>query len=305
MNLSRRAFVAGGAALLASVSLEAGQARASTLPMQDGFTLPRVATMDWGLLETLLAMGVIPVAAPELVLYRQVVVEPPVPPQVADIGLRGTPNFEAMLRARPSLIFNSSYYVAADPNLRLIAPVETISIYVKGTLPFLMAQQAAVKLAQAVGMPDAAPALLARTDETLAQWREKLAGHAAREVLIINLGDARHFRVFGPDSMFGEVLERMGLRNAWQQGTSYSASAPVGLEVLARFADADIIIVPPVPPDAARVLPQSVLWRALPNVRANRVHVIGAMNPFGGLPTAMRCARQVGTALLDGKGSGL
>lgn len=283
----------------------AAGATQTRFPMADGFTLPRVATLDWGLLETLLAMGVIPVAAPELVLYEQVVVEPVVPPQVVDIGLRGTPNFEALVRARPSLIFNSNYYVAADPNLRLIAPVETISIYQSGQMPFVMAQKAAVLLAQAVGQPQAGPELIARTDALLAQTRERLAGHGARPVLIINLGDARHFRVFGPDSVFGEVLERIGLANAWTAGTSYSASAPVGLEMLARFAEADIIIVPPIPPDASRVLPQSALWRALPNVRDGRVYVIGAMNPFGGLPTAMRCARQVSAALLGGPGGGL
>ncbi|MGQ3671865.1 iron-siderophore ABC transporter substrate-binding protein [Xanthobacter sp. TB0136] len=301
-GLSRRAFLAGGAMLAAGGALEASETR---FPMQGGFTLPRVATMDWGLLETLLAMGVIPVAAPELVLYRQVVVEPAVPPQVVDIGLRGTPNFEAILRARPSLIFNSSYYVAADPNLRLIAPVKTISIYKNGQMPFVMAQKAAELLAQAVGQPQAGPELIARTDALLAHTRGELAGHGTRPVLIINLGDARHFRVFGPDSMFGEVLERIGLKNAWTDGTSYSASAPVGLEMLARFAEADIIIVPPVPPDAGRVLPQSALWRALPNVREGRVYLIGAMNPFGGLPTAMRCARLVSTALLGGPGGGL
>lgn len=301
-GLSRRAFLAGGAMLAMGNGVGA---RATGFPTQGGFTLPRVATLDWGLLETLLAMGVIPVAAPELVLYKQVVVEPVVPPQVVDIGLRGTPNFEALLRARPSLIFNSNYYVAADPSLRLIAPVETISIYKSGQMPFIMAQKAAELLAQAVGQPQAGTDLIARTDAELARARSALAGHGARPVLIINLGDARHFRVFGPDSMFGEVLERIGLKNAWREGTSYSASAPVGLEMLARFAEADIIIVPPVPPDAGRVLPQSALWQALPNVREGRVFLIGAMNPFGGLPTAMRCARLVSAALRGGPGGGL
>ncbi|MBB6306087.1 iron-siderophore ABC transporter substrate-binding protein [Xanthobacter tagetidis] len=290
-RLSRRSVLAGAAALLA-----AGPARAAQ---------PRVATLDWALLETLLAMGVAPVAAAELVLFRQVAVEPLVPQGVIDVGLRGMPNFEALRRAAPDLIFNSAYYVAAEPKLRLIAPVETISIYRRGAPPFVRAEEAARRLAEATSRPEAAERLVAATQETLANCRAALAGWGARPLLVINLGDARHFRVFGPDSMFGEVLARLGLANAWTSGTSYAASAPVGLEALARFADAGVVILPPVPPDARRILPQSAVWRALPSVRENRVVVLGSMNPFGGLPTAMRFARLLTQALTHPPGAGL
>jgi iron complex transport system substrate-binding protein len=290
-RLSRRSVLAGAAALFA-----AGQAEAAE---------PRVATLDWALLETLLAMGVAPVAAAELVLFRQVAVEPLVPQGVIDVGLRGMPNFEALRCAAPDLIFNSAYYVAAEPKLRLIAPVETTSIYRRGAPPFVRAEEAARRLAEATSRPEAAERLVAATQETLANCRAALAGWGARPLLVINLGDARHFRVFGPDSMFGEVLARLGLANAWTSGTSYAASAPVGLEALARFADAGVVILPPVPPDAQRILPQSAVWRALPSVRENRVVVLGSMNPFGGLPTAMRFARLLTQALTHPPRAGL
>jgi len=288
---SRRAFLLAAAATLAAPPARAAAAR--------------VATLDWALLETLLAMDIAPVAAAELVLFRQVAVEPPVPAGVVDLGLRGMPNFEALRRAEPDLIFNSAYYVASEPKLRLVAPVETISIYARGGRPFARAEEAAERLAAATGRPQAAAALIAETRDALARGREALSGWGARPLLVINLGDARHFRVFGPDSMFGEVLARLGLANAWTQGTSYAASAPVGLEALARFADAALVILPPVPPDARRILPQSAVWQALPNVRDNRVFVLESMNPFGGLPTASRFARLLGAALLHPTGAGL
>lgn len=294
-RLTRRSLITGAATLLA-----AGPARAAP-----GAAAPRVATLDWALLETLLAMNVTPVAAAELVLFRQVAVEPQVPSGVVDLGLRGMPNFEALRAAAPELIFNSAYYVAAESKLRLIAPVETISIYRTGALPFGRAEEAARRLAAATGRPDAAGRLIAQAQETLARCRAALAGWGERPLLVINLGDARHFRVFGPDSMFGEVLARLGLANAWTAGTSYAASAPVGLEALARFADAGIVILPPVPPDARRILPQSAVWRALPSVRENRVVVLGSMNPFGGLPTAQRFARLLTQALTHPPGGGL
>lgn len=295
-GLSRRALLAlAGAAL-------AGPARAQERAQEQE---PRVATLDWALLETLLALGVVPVAAAELVLYRQVVVEPQVPAGVVDLGLRGAPNFEALLEARPSLIFNTPYYVAADPSLRRIAPVETLTIYGPGARTYERAEAAAVQLARAVGRPQAAERLLAQTQAAIASARAALVVRPARPLLIINLGDARHFRVFGADSMFGAVLARMGLESAWEGQTSYAASAPVGLETLARYASADIVILPPVPPDARRVLPESALWQALPNVRERRVYLLAPVNPFGALPTAARFARLLAEALSRGPGGGL
>ncbi len=289
--LSRRVFIAGAA--LAGL---AGRADARE---------PRVAAMDWALLETLLAIGVTPVAAAELVLFRAVAVEPPVPPEVIDIGLRGAPNFEALRLARPNLIFSSNYYAEAEAKLRLIAPVETISVYVRGQPPFALAEAAALQLGAATGREAAARALIAETQADLDRSKAALAARDGRPLIIINLGDARHFRVFGPDSMFGEALTRMGLKNAWTERTFYSASAPVGIEALARFPDAWIVILPPVPPDALRVLQDSAVWNAFPNVRENRVLKLASLNPFGGLPTARRFARLMTGALENPAGARL
>ena len=92
----------------------------------------RVATVDWSVLETLLALGLPPVAAPELRQFREIAVEPAVPETVADLGLRGTVNFELLLLSRPDLILSSSFYIGSEPRLRRIAPVESFSVYAPG-----------------------------------------------------------------------------------------------------------------------------------------------------------------------------
>ncbi|MFX9123752.1 hypothetical protein ABTN41_20005, partial [Acinetobacter baumannii] len=83
------------------------------------------------------------------------------------------------------------------------------------------------------------------------------------------------FRIFGADSMFGEVLARLGLANAWTQPTSYSAMAPVGIETLAQFPDARIAVIGPEPPDVPAMLARNAFWQALPPVRAGRVAMLG------------------------------
>ncbi len=118
-----------------------------------------------------------------------------------------------------------------------------------------------------------------------------------RPVIPINLGDARHFRVFGADSMFGEVLSALGLANAWTEETSYSAMAPVGLEALARVPDAWIVMIPPLPPERiASCSDQRLLERAARRARGPRADA-RLDQPFGALPAARRFARLLAEAL--------
>ncbi len=278
----RRAVLAG----LAAATFGARPARAAPL---------RVATLDWAMLETLLALGADVVAATELVLFRQIAVEPRVPPTVADLGLRGSPNFEVLRLANPQLIFNSNFYARSNGRLERIAPVEMHSLYVAGQQPYGAAEAMTRSMAGRLGL-DAAP-LVDGTRDLLAGLRGRLAGLDGRRVLPINFGDARHFRVFGADSMFGEVLVRLGLDNAWTQPTSYSAMAPIGIETLARFPDVRLAVIGPEPPDVAEMMERNPFWHALPMVRAGRVMMLGPVNPFGALPAAARFARLVAAGM--------
>ncbi|KRE18221.1 amino acid ABC transporter substrate-binding protein [Bosea sp. Root381] len=257
----------------------------------------RVATVDWAVLETLLALGITPVAATELLQFREVAVEPAVPASVADLGLRGTVNFEMLQLVRPELIFISNFYASSAERLGLIAPVESFTIYAQGVAPFSAAEAMTLAIGRRLGAEAAAQRFVAETKAEFAGLRGRIAALGGRPVIPINLGDARHFRVFGADSMFGEVLARLGVANAWTQATSYSAMAPVGLEALARIPEAWIVVIPPVPEDATRILGRSAFWNALPNVVAGRVLTLEPVNPFGALPAARRFARLLVAAI--------
>lgn len=85
-------------------------------------TAPRIAAIDWAMLETVVALGVTPVAATELIQFRKDAVEPPVPAEVTDLGLRGAPNFELLHLSRPDLILISPFYTRYTGRLEAIAP---------------------------------------------------------------------------------------------------------------------------------------------------------------------------------------
>lgn len=284
--LSRRALLAGAAAF---ASMGFVPARASP---------PRRAVIvDWALLETALALDLAPAGAVELALFRRIAVEPEVPQGVADLGLRGAINFERVAALQPDLVYGSNYSAWANPLLRRIAPVREIVVYRRGEDPFPKAEDAMRRMADHFGVSERAEAYIGETGAALAATAERLRRHGGRPLLVINLGDARHFRAFGADSLFGSVGGRLGFANAWGPRTSYSATAPVGIEALAAFGEALVAIIGPVPPDARRTLPKSALWQAMPAVRAGRVVTLSSVNPFGALPAARRFARLIGDAL--------
>lgn len=285
MSLTRRAFLAAPAVAIAA---PAGAAP----PL-------RLATLDWALLETLLALGLAPVAGAELRLYRAQVIEPALTPGMVDLGLRGTPNYEALLAAKPDRIFSSGYTIWAEAQFARIAPVTRYVIHGPGRAPLAPAAAALRGIAEQTGRAAEAAAYQAGTDADFAAAARRIAEkrRGGRPVVIVNFGDARHVRVFGADSVFGETAQQLGLTLAWDQATRYSATAPVGIEALARMPDASILVVPPVPPEAEATLARGALWHALPNVAAGNIAILPSCNPFGGLPTARRFARAVAAAL--------
>lgn len=280
----RRSFLAAGLLLAAGLPSRAE-------------TAPRLAAIDWAMLETATALGHMPVAATELIRFRADVAIPPIPATVTDLGLRGAPNFELLQLVRPTLILSSPYYTRYHARMEAIAPVLSLPFYLPGEAPLPKALGALDLLARRIGDPDAGTQARAEADAHLDRLAERVARHADRPLALVDIGDARHLRAFGFDSLFGSTLTRLGLRNAWSEATAFSFLAPVPLERLAEMPDARLIIAGPIPPQARGALARSRLWQALPQVAAGRVHQLPPINAFGGVPAALRFGDLLADAL--------
>lgn len=257
----------------------------------------RLAALDWAALETALAMGLAPVAAAELKQYRQLCVEPGLPPDTLDIGLRGAPNYELLRMVAPDLILISNFYERQRASLERIAPVLSLPVYEAGAAPYARAETAARRLGSETRQEAAAEALVARTRRALDDAGVRLPHLAARPVFLVSLGDARHFRAFGPDSLFGDVLVRLGGRNAWQGASRYSATAPVEIEALAEVPEAAVVVIGPTPPEVRRAMAVGAIWQALPMVAAGRTWLLPSINHYGALPAAERFVRLLAEAM--------
>lgn len=279
--------------LLARRSLLAATALAVFAPRRARAAGKRVAVIDWGHLETCLALGVVPVAATELRQYREIAVEPAPPPDVADIGLRGSPNIELLRMIAPDAILLSDFYEYQRPLLERIAPTVNLPVYQPGKPPYALAERSTRAIGGMFGLKAEAEAFVAAAGAEIEAIGQRLGQVARHPIFIVSLGDSRHFRAFGADSMFGDVTARLGLENAWTDRTSYSAAAPVGLEALARVPEASVAVIGPTPPEVRRTLAENALWSALPAVEQGRAQELAPINHFGALPSALRFAREL------------
>ncbi|WP_458526839.1 ABC transporter substrate-binding protein [Onishia taeanensis] len=261
---------------------------------------PRLATLDWTLAETLMALGAAPAAVAQVDAYHAWVGEPSLPPTVKDLGLRAQPSLERLARLAPDHILISPMFANLTPRLERIAPVSPFSFHSpdKPVWPQLLTMTR--RLAELSGREAAGEALIDATRSGLAQRATALAARpdtAAEPLLVVQFMDARHVRVFGDHGLYQAVIERLGLTNAWQGNTNAWGFSVVGLETLADI-DARLVVVEPLPVGVAAALADSGLWQALPSVRHDRVIHLPPVWSAGGLPAARRFADALAEALM-------
>lgn len=283
-GLGRRGFLVAGAALCAGVPARAAEG-------------PRLAAIDWAMLESVMALGLLPVGATELIQFRRNAVEPAIPTEVVDLGLRGSPNLELLRALEPDHILISPFYTRHQKAMEAIAPVLSLPFYQRGEPPFAKALAAVERLGEIFDRQTKATAVLDGAQAQLTAMRTRLAPVADRPSFVINIGDARHFRAFGHDSMFGDILARLGLPNAWTDRSRFSFAAPVPLEMLASRPEARIVIVSRIPVEARSGFRNSMIWNALAPVRAGDVIELDNVNPYGGVTAGLRFARLLTEAL--------
>ncbi|MGV6875261.1 iron-siderophore ABC transporter substrate-binding protein [Pseudochelatococcus sp. B33] len=257
--------------------------------------------LDWGLAETLIAIGLPPVGVPETRSYGDWVVSPPLPPETADVGLRVEPNLEILQQLAPDLILTIPDHEAITPLLRRIAPSLSLPIYGSEAAPYANAQAVTRRLGMLTGLRAEADRLIMRTEATMEACRVRLADmEEKRPLFVASFLDGRHVRIYTQNGLFGAVLQKIGIANAWQGSTNAWGFATASLETLALGPEAQLVLLDPLPRETARTFRDSPLWRNLPMVRAGRVARLPPVLMFGALPAAMRFATLL-TATLTGK----
>ncbi|MCX0432023.1 ABC transporter substrate-binding protein [Aeromonas veronii] len=287
--------------LLAPFMLQAEPAMpaAADHPQADAVkSVPRIATVDWTIAETLLALGVTPLAVGDVGSYRAWVGEPLLPAAVVDIGQRAQPNRELLAELKPDRILISPLAAPLAPTLSRIAPVQSIALYEPDADLWQRLHEATLTIATLVNKTAEAEQLLARLDQDLAQMRATLPEDLP-PLLVVQFIDERHVRVFGRHSLFDAVMTRLGLRNGWQEQTNDWGFSVVSIEQFMTLPTARLVVVDPIPVGVSERLQEPGLWQHLPLVRQAPVLHLPAVWSFGGVLAARRFAGLLSDALLQ------
>lgn len=257
------------------------------------------ATVDWTIAETLLAIDAPVGSIAQQSDYHQWVGEPRIPESATDMGLRTQPNFELLAQVPPQQTLISPMFAGLTPRLERIAPVISYALYSPGTDTWQEMQTLTRQLGELTERQSQAEQLITETQALMTNLREArpLSQSDIAPLLMVQFMDARHVRVFGENSLYNAVLEQLDLPNAWDQPTNDWGFALVGIEALASYSEATLVIIDPLPTGVAEQLAKSGLWQQLPSVKHNHILRLPPVWSFGALPSAQRFAQELTAAL--------
>lgn len=254
----------------------------------------RLVSMDYAVSETLLSIGVVPLAQVNVPGWATWVVEPALPAGVTDLGAGLQPNLELMAALKPDRILTTPYLDHLRPAFERIAPTTSFSLYDdQPGSAFDKARALVTRLGALFGRERQAAAYLAEADATIDACAARIAALPKKPlpILLFTFIDPRHAWVFGRASIFQAGLERLGLDNAWREdGNAWGFSA-LSVERLVSDRPARFAVLAPVPADVLPTLARSPLWRALPAVRGGEMSILPVVHRFGGFASVVRLAR--------------
>lgn len=256
----------------------------------------RIVALEWLPVELMLALGVTPYGVADIPNYRMWVNEPVLPDSVIDVGLRTEPNLELLTQMKPSMLVWSAGYGPSPKILARIAPGRSFA-FSDGKQPLEQARRSLLEMADLLNKQDVAHRHLAEFDAYIDSLKPRFAQRGERPLLMMSLLDSRHMLVFGPNCLFQEILDRLGVKNAWQGETNFWGSTVVGIDRLAAYKDVDVLCFDHGNEADMRRLAATPLWQAMPFVRANRVQNVPAVWFYGATLSAMNFARILDNAL--------
>lgn len=265
----------------------------------------RVVALEWTYAEDLLAVGVQPVGVADVSGYRSWVnVEPALDESVTDVGRRQEPSLEVIAELEPDLIIGVSFrHAPIYEQLSSIAPTLLFNPYPAEGDQYEEMVTTFQTIAQAVGREMQALAVLAQTDALFAELSQQIdvagyAGEAFALAQAFTSQGAPQIRLFTGNAMAVQIVERLGLTNAWEAGFQQYGFTTVGFEALTQIGGAHFFYVVQEEDDVFAAAEGNELWESLEFVQEGRTYSLGSGTwLFGGPLSAQLVARTVAELL--------
>jgi len=258
----------------------------------------KVVSLEWGLTENLVALGVKPVGQADVKGYNVWNKSAPIDASTADVGTRGEPSLDAIIALDPDLIVTTTD-VPETVIAQMTKQVPVVALRGSdGTDPIGYMRRTVTTLAQATGTQAQGEKLLADFAAKITAGKDALA-KAGKTGAAFTMADGWiesgtvSVRMFTPTSFFGGIAGELGLKNQWPSGGDKDYGlAQTDVEGLTKITDPKTVFVYAAN-DAdggdpfVKGLAGNAVWKQLPFVKADNVHRLpDGIWMFGGPPSA-------------------
>ncbi|AQS35507.1 ABC-type Fe3+-hydroxamate transport system, periplasmic component [Shewanella psychrophila] len=260
----------------------------------------RVAVLNWDVAEQVLELGITPIAMPDIDGYREWVMKPQVPESVSDIGTRVEPNFQRLAALKPDVIIIASPQLDLLPKLEQIAPVLFFQTYSEHHDNAKAAIDNFKQIAKVLGREEVAAQRLAKMNANIEQMKEKLAvaysGHLPK-VTSFRFASMTSIYQYGDNSTSQYALSLLGIEPAIAQGRSQWGARQKRLKELRHVGEGIALYFRPFAQEPQ--LDSSVMWQAMPFVRAKKMNSVESAWNYGGAISIEYMAQALTDSLLE------
>lgn len=246
----------------------------------------KVVVLEWTYAEDLLALGVQPAGMADIQEYHNWVnIDAELSADVADVGGRQEPNLEAIAALEPDLIIGTSFrHDGMIADLEKIAPTVIFNPYPEDEKMDLYQEMTTTfnEIAKAVDKTDEAKQVLADLDAKYEEAKTTIdnANLKTKDV-ILTLAytgpQAPEIRVFTPNSMASQIIEKIGLKNVHVPDQfEVFGSSTFNVEGLTKYEDANYLyIVQDNDNIYEKQLKDNAVWKNLNFVKEDRLYDLG------------------------------
>lgn len=265
----------------------------------------RVVVLQWDTLESVLALGIVPVGAADIKTWPAWVSTPAMPEATADVGTRAEPNLERIAALKPDLIIAGPSQAGILARLADICPI-LIFENARADNPVGQAEGAVDQmrtLAKIFKREEKAEEVIAWIDAELlrlsTQIREAFGvapGGAMPSVQVIRFSSPTTAFIYTPNSIADYALRKMGMQ---QPITEKPASYGLTQRRIKEFKDLRNEYIVYLDDSSDKKVLRSILWTALPVVRNGHVAPGSKYWSHGGAVSIVATAKSVAGALLS------
>jgi ABC-type Fe3+-hydroxamate transport system substrate-binding protein len=258
----------------------------------------RVVVLEWTYAEHVMALGVEPVGVADIEEMNKWVnlKEHKLSSNVTDVGLRWEPNLEVISRIEPDLIIGDS-----DNNgpiyedLSAIAPTLLFNAYPleeENVGGFERMKEEFMTIADVLDRHDQGVTVLERMNQKIAEGRAAVEanGMAGEPFALLMAGtfeESSWMRIYTQNGQASEIIEMMGMENAWPVEHGQWGYSDGGLEDLTTIQDATFFYIAQDDDNLFETtFKENPVWTNLNSVQEGRVYPIGGDTWTYGGPTS-------------------